>query len=61
MPGATGGHDPVREGRLESALAGEDPRLRDEYTKAWRSFLVRRDAAKRDARLKQAARARRFL
>ena len=43
---------------LEAALAAEDPRLRAEYTKAWRSFVARRDAAARDARLKQVARER---
>lgn len=41
---------------LETALASEDPRLRPEYTKAWRSFVTRRDAAHRDARLKRVAR-----
>jgi hypothetical protein len=43
-------------GRLESALAAEDPRLRPEYTKVWRSYVVRRDAHIRDAQLKLEAR-----
>jgi hypothetical protein len=45
-----------REGRLETALATEDPRLRPEYTKVWRSYAVRRDARTRDAQLKLEAR-----
>lgn len=45
-------------GDLEAALDREDPRLRTEYAKVWRSFLVRRDATKRDADLKLAARQR---
>jgi len=40
------------ESRLEAALAAEDPRLRPEYSKAWRSYVARRDTAKRDADLK---------
>jgi hypothetical protein len=44
--------------RLESALAAEDPRLRPEYTKVWRSYVVRRDAHRRDAQLKLEARKR---
>lgn len=46
----------AREAQLESTLAREDSRLRAEYTKVWRSFVVRRDAASRDAHLKQVAR-----
>ncbi len=45
-------------GQLESALADEDPRLRAEYLKAWRSYVVRRDAHVRDAELKSLARQR---
>lgn len=45
-------------GQLESALADADPRLRPEYFKAWRSYVVRRDAHLRDADLKQLARQR---
>lgn len=45
-------------GRLEEALASEDSRLRPEYSKAWRSYVVRRDAPARDARLKLEARER---
>ncbi len=45
-------------GSLESALAAEDARLRPEYSKAWRSYLVRRDAAARDAELRLEARKR---
>jgi hypothetical protein len=37
---------------LEDALADEDPRLRPEYSKVWRSFVARRDAHHRDADLK---------
>ncbi|MDZ4179128.1 MAG: hypothetical protein U1E29_07850 [Coriobacteriia bacterium] len=43
---------------LESALAEEDPRLRPEYAKTWRSFVARRDATHRDADLKLEARRR---
>ncbi|MDO9556315.1 MAG: hypothetical protein Q7J82_01865 [Coriobacteriia bacterium] len=43
---------------LESALAAENPRLRPEYSKAWRSYVVRRDAATRDAELRLEARER---
>ena len=45
-------------GRLEAALANEDKRLRREYFKVWRSYLVRRDAPSRDAQLKLEARKR---
>jgi hypothetical protein len=45
-------------GRLESALDSEDPRLRPEYWKVWRSYVVRRDAPERDAQLKLVARQR---
>jgi hypothetical protein len=45
-------------GRLESALADEDPHLRPEYLKVWRSYVVRRDAHLRDADLKKLARQR---
>jgi hypothetical protein len=45
-------------GQLEAALADEDPRLRAEYHKAWRSYVVRRDAHVRDAELKMLARQR---
>jgi hypothetical protein len=38
--------------QLETALAAESPSLRPEYSKAWRSYVTRRDAAKRDAGLK---------
>lgn len=44
--------------RLESALAEEDPRLRPEYSKTWRSYVARRDATRRDAELKLEARRR---
>lgn len=44
--------------RLESALAAEDPRLRPEYVKVWRSYVARRDAPARDAELKLEARKR---
>ncbi len=47
-----------RRGELESALAGEDARLRPEYSKVWRSFVVRRDAPVRDTELKRQARER---
>lgn len=50
--------DLAEQDRLETALAAEDPRLRPEYTKAWRSFVARRDAGQRDAQLKLAARER---
>jgi hypothetical protein len=46
------------EGRLEHALDSGDPALRPEYAKAWRSYVARRDAPARDARLKLDARAR---
>ncbi|MDA3936293.1 MAG: hypothetical protein PF636_05440 [Actinomycetota bacterium] len=45
-------------GSLESALAAETPELRAEYSKAWRSYVVRRDAATRDAELRLEARKR---
>jgi len=45
-----------QERRLESALAAEDPQLRPEYSKVWRSYVVRRDAHVRDAQLKLEAR-----
>jgi hypothetical protein len=45
-------------GRLEDVLSSEDPRLRPEYSKAWRSYVARRDAPARDARLKLEARER---
>lgn len=45
-------------GRLESTLATEDPVLRPEYWKAWRSYVVRRDSHARDTQLKLAARKR---
>lgn len=48
----------MQAGELETALETENPRLREEYTKAWRSYVVRRDAPQRDARLKQLARER---
>lgn len=44
--------------RLEAALTHEDPRLRPEYAKTWRSFVARRDATHRDADLKLEARKR---
>ncbi|MHB1340698.1 MAG: transcriptional regulator [Coriobacteriia bacterium] len=47
-----------QQGCLESALASEDPSLRPEYSKVWRSYVARRDASVRDAQLKSAARAR---
>jgi hypothetical protein len=46
------------EGRLEQVLDSGDPALRPEYAKAWRSYVARRDAPARDARLKLDARAR---
>lgn len=45
-------------GDLEAALAAEDPRLRPEYAKVWRSFVARREAPVRDAELKLKARER---
>ncbi len=47
-----------RDGRLESAISAEDPRLRPEYSKVWRSYVARRDASARDAHLKLEARKR---
>lgn len=43
---------------LEEALSNEDPRLRPEYHKVWRSYVARRDANLRDADLKRTARQR---
>jgi hypothetical protein len=43
---------------LEEALASADSPLRPEYSKAWRSYVARRDAPARDARLKLEARER---
>jgi hypothetical protein len=48
----------MQSGKLETALETEDPRLREEYTKTWRSYVARRDAPQRDARLKHVARER---
>jgi len=45
-------------GSLSTVLASEDPRLRPEYSKVWRSYVVRRDAPKRDAQLKADVRTR---
>lgn len=45
-------------GTLEQMLAAEDPRLRPEFTKVWRSYVARRDAQMRDAQLKLDARER---
>ena len=45
-------------GRLEETLAAAGPGLRPEYAKAWRSYVARRDAPSRDARLKLEARER---
>lgn len=47
-----------KRGRLESALGAESSRLRREYSKVWRSYVVRRDAPVRDAELKLEARKR---
>jgi hypothetical protein len=44
--------------RLERALTAAGPELRPEYAKVWRSYVARRDAASRDARLKLEARER---
>ncbi|MHB1136468.1 MAG: hypothetical protein ACYCXR_09320 [Coriobacteriia bacterium] len=46
------------EGRLESELATNGPSLKSEFTKVWRSYVVRRDAPTRDAELKLEARKR---
>ncbi len=46
------------EGRLESVLDSADPLLRPEYSKVRRSYVARRNAPARDARLKLDARAR---
>ena len=48
----------ARDGALETALQEEDPRLRPEFTKAWRSYVTRRDAPLRDEHLKRLARER---
>lgn len=45
-------------GSLQRALAAEDSSLRPEYSKVWRSYVVRRDAAARDAELRLEARRR---
>jgi len=44
--------------RLEAVLAAQNPELRQEYVKVWRSFVARRDAKSRDADLKLEARKR---
>jgi len=46
------------DGRLERALEGPRSPLRPEYAKAWQSYVARRDAPRRDADLKLAARQR---
>lgn len=46
----------ARAGVLEATLEAEDSPLRAEYVKAWRSYVTRRDASRRDADLKQLAR-----
>lgn len=46
------------EGALESSLAEEDPALRPEYAKVWRSYVARRDAVQRDKELRLEARKR---
>jgi hypothetical protein len=48
----------AEEGRLEETLSAAGPELRPEFGKAWRSYVARRDAATRDARLKLEARER---
>ena len=48
----------AEKGRLEKTLSAAGPELRPEYAKAWRSYVSRRDAASRDARLKLEARQR---
>lgn len=45
-------------GTLERALDAESRRLRPEYGKVWRSYVVRRDAHLRDERLRLQARQR---
>ncbi|KAF0207112.1 MAG: hypothetical protein FD171_1978 [Actinobacteria bacterium] len=45
-------------GSLQRALATEDPGQRPEYSKVWRSYVVRRDAVARDAELRLEARKR---
>lgn len=45
-------------GALEVALASDDSRLRPEYLKVWRSYVVARDARLRNADLKRLARER---
>lgn len=46
------------QGRLETVLSDPGSLLRPEYAKVWRSYVVRRDAGKRDAQLKLQARKR---
>jgi hypothetical protein len=46
------------EGGLERALDQSPTPLRPEYAKAWHSYVARRDARQRDARLKMVARER---
>lgn len=41
-----------RSGSLQHMLTAEDSGLRPEYSKVWRSYVVRRDAAARDAELR---------
>jgi hypothetical protein len=48
----------MEHGHMEQALASEDPRLRPEYAKTWRSYVARRDIPARDARRKLEARER---
>jgi hypothetical protein len=48
----------AKAGRLEAALSGEDATVRPEYSKVWRSYVVRRDEHLRDDRLKLEARKR---
>lgn len=48
----------AEKGLLEKALSAASPDLRPEYAKAWRSYVSRRDAPSRDARLKLEARQR---
>jgi hypothetical protein len=47
-----------RKGRLETALAAEDPRLHPEYTKVWRRYITRREAHSREVQFKLEARKR---
>lgn len=46
------------DGLLEDAFAQEDPRLRPEYAKVWRSYVARRDAMERDKDVRLEARKR---